>query len=189
MPRAAYEGNSPPVKYAAFVELQDPYLRAQLWRKFNGAQKHEVNVLLGHFKSQVQRQLNMLSWFQKFSFLYTTASAERVGLQAPHYDLEPWNYTTATVKLGFMPLDESGMFLEVWAPGNLFGEIVFVKYGTIFIIDKEVVHAGGFSESGRRMQFCFSSKVLDIAPKQIKTGIIGRHNNNYETDEVRSQFS
>ena len=120
--------------------------------------------------------------------MYTTDSAERVGLQAPHYNLEPGNYSTATVKLGFMPLDESGMFLEVWAPGNLFGEIVFVKYGTIFIIDKEVVHAGGFSESGRRMQFCFSSKALDIEHKQIKTAVC-YHNNDYDTDQVRSQFS
>ena len=149
----------------------DPYLRAQTWRKFTAAQKHAVNVLIGHFKNQVQRQLDMLRWFQKFSFLYTTDSAERVGLQAPHYDLEPWNYSTATVKLGFMPLDESGMFLKVWAPGSLFGGIVFVKYGTIFIIDKEVVHAGGFSESGRRMQFCFSSRALDIEHKQIKTAV------------------
>ena len=131
----------------------------------------------------------MVRWFQKFSFLYTTDSAEKVGLQAPHYDLEPWNYSTATVKLGFVPLDESSMFLEVWAPGSLFGEIVFVKYGTIFSIDKEVVHAGGFSESSRRMQFCFSSRALDIEHKQIKTGIIGYHNNNYDAEQVRREFS
>ena len=28
LPRAAYEGNSPPVRYAAFIEFVDPYLRA-----------------------------------------------------------------------------------------------------------------------------------------------------------------
>ena len=51
LPRAAYEGNSPPVKYATFIELVDPYLRAQTWRKFTAAHRHAVNVLIGHFKS------------------------------------------------------------------------------------------------------------------------------------------
>ena len=84
------------------------------------------------------------------------------------------------------------MFLEIWGPDGGFGEIIFVKYGTIFIIDKRVCHAGGFRGSGRRMQFCFSEQVLDVDHKQIKSGFTNCYHNwnaSINVAEVREKFT
>ena len=102
-------------------------------------------------------------------------------------------YAASNVVLGFMPLTRKGMFLEVWPPDKLKGEMVFIKYGTIFFLDKTVVHAGGFSPGGDeafRMQFCFSDKVLDVEHFQVKSGEEYVHNESQivNDDEVRRDF-
>ena len=39
-------------------------------------------------------------------------------LQHPHLDMKLNKYKDVKVKLGFMPLTESGMFPEEWKPGR-----------------------------------------------------------------------
>ena len=104
----------------------------------------------------------MINPYQKFSFLYTDVSNFTAGhIQHPHVDMYLDNYKNKKVKLAFMPLTRKGMFLEVWPPDGGEGQLVFIKYGTVFFIDKSVYHAGGFSLGGSeasRIQFCFSEK-------------------------------
>ena len=85
------------------------------------------------------------------------------------------------------------MFLEVWPPGELVAQLVFIKFGTVFYLDKSVMHAGGFTPDGKeamRLQFVFSETVLDVEHYQIKSGEEYLHNNQQIIDdaEVRTEF-
>ena len=75
-----------------------------------------------------------------------------------------------------MPLLASGLFLEVWKTHKsgeepVMGNIVFVSYGTMIIVDNSLVHAGGIGysdEPNLRMQFSFSNQALPIEHAQYK---------------------
>lgn len=75
-----------------------------------------------------------------------------------------------------MPLLASGLFLDVLKthkPGEepVMGNIVFVSYGTMLIVDSSLVHAGGIGyseEPNLRMQFAFSNHALPIEHTQYK---------------------
>ena len=100
-------------------------------------------------------------------------------LQQPHLDMSMDHYGGSKVKLGFMPLTKNGTFLEVWPPGQLVAQLAFIKYGTIFYLDKSVIHAGGFAPNGSealRLQFVFSESALDVEHFQIKSGEEFVHN-------------
>ena len=150
--------------------------------------------LCTHFENLVKVTFGYVDYYQKFSFLYTDLTNYAAGhFQPPHLDMSMDVYAASNVVLGFMPLTRKGMFLEVWPPGKLEGELVFIKYGTIFFLDKTVIHAGGFSPGGDeafRMQFCFSDKVLDIEHFQVKSGEEYVHNESQivNDDEVRRDF-
>ena len=154
-----------------------------------------MKVVKGHFKSQVQRAYGFVEFFQKFSFLKTdVASWTSVGLQRPHVDMDLEIYKNSKTILGFMPLETCGMFLEVWPPDSQVEEVVFIRHGTIFCMDKRYVHAGGFlsptGSSAKRIQFCFSDQVLDVGHRQIKAGHEYVHNNHQilNLTEVRDTF-
>ena len=51
-------------------------------------------------------------------------------------------YARSKTIQGVMPLETCSMFLEVWPPNSSVGEVVYIKYGTIFCMDKTIVHAG-----------------------------------------------
>ena len=103
----------------------------------------------------------MLDAYRKFSFLYTDLSNFTGGhIQHPHVDMYLDNYKNKKVKLAVMPLTSRGMFLEAWPPDKGEGQLVFIKYVTVFI-NKSVHHANCFSpgeSEASRIQFCFSEK-------------------------------
>ena len=85
------------------------------------------------------------------------------------------------------------MFLEVWPPGQLIAELIFIKHGK-FYLDKSVVHAGGCAPNGQealRLQFFFSETALDVEHFQIKSGEEFVHNFNQQMNDaqVRSEFT
>ena len=58
-------------------------------------------------------------------------------------------------------------------------QLVFIKFGTVFYLDKSVVHAGGFKPDGKEvmiLQFVFSETALDTEHLQIKSGEEFVHN-------------
>ena len=101
-------------------------------------------------------------------------------------------YNMATVKIGFMPLTQHGMFLSVWKLSEK-STLVFVKCGTIFCIDKSVIHAGRFAPGGTegmRLQFVFSNDTLDTMHHQVIMGNDYYHNEDHiwNLDQVRHHF-
>ena len=71
--------------------------------------------------------------------------------------------------------------------------MVFVKCGTIFCIDKLVIHAGRFAPGGAvgmKLQFVFSSDALDTMHHQVKIGNYYYHNEDHiwNLDQVRNRF-
>lgn len=124
LPCSAYEGNAPPVCYAAFRELLEPFINTQVWGRLSEDRQHKLKVMLGHFKSQVQQSYGFVEFYQKFSFLKTdVASWTGVGLQRPHWDMDMEVYQNSKTILGFMPLETCGMFLEVWPPDSQVAEV------------------------------------------------------------------
>ena len=114
-------------------------------------------------------------------------------LQHPYLDIKLNEYEDVTVKLGFMPLTESGMFLEVLKPGQKLGTLVFIKCGTIFCIDKSVIRAGGFApdgSEGMRLNFFWVSNALDTMHRQVKMDNDFSHNEDeiFHIDQVRNCF-
>ena len=114
-------------------------------------------------------------------------------LQKPHLEMSMETYGSKNLKLGFIPLTKQGMFLEVWPPGKLVGQLVFIKFGTVFYLDKSVVHAGGFTPGGDealRLRFVFSERALDIEHFQIKSGEECLHDVQQIIDDaqVRTEF-
>ena len=192
--RSSYTGHARPVRYAPFRYVIEPFTKTNVWSRWTDIEKKGFENLHTHFENLIKVKYGFVDYYMKYSFLYTDLSNYSAGhFQQPHLDMSMDDYGDSNVVLGFMPLTHKGMFLEVWPPGKLEGELVFIKYGTIFFLDKNVVHAGGFSPGGDeafRMQFCFSDKVLDIEHFQVKSGEEYVHNESqiYNDDEVRRDF-
>ena len=102
-------------------------------------------------------------------------------------------YGGKKLRLGFISLTKQGMFIEVWRPGKLVAQLGFIKYGTVFYLDKSVMHAGGFTSDGKEamiLQFVFSEIALDLERFWIKSGEEYVHNNQQIIDDayVRTEF-
>ena len=172
LPKSKYSGYARPVRYAPFYNLVDPFIESRQWPQMTEGQRITYGCLCNHFMTTLRLVYGLIEPYQKFSFLYTDVSNFTVGrLQIPHVDMHLDSYKDFKVYLAFMPLTSRGMFLEVWPPDQREGEVVFIKYGTVFFLDKSVYHAGGFSPGGteaKRVQFCFSEVALDVGHFQVK---------------------
>eukprot|EP00536_Pseudo-nitzschia_multiseries_P010450 jgi/Psemu1/25991/gm1.25991_g len=86
------------------------------------------------------------------SFLTTKSSIP----QPAHVDY-PWEVLEEhardqSLKLGFFPLTNEGMFLQIWPTASPFqdrsveveGQIVFIPYGKLLIVPASTIHGGGF---------------------------------------------
>ena len=121
------------MRYAPFYDLLDPFIQSRQWAQMTEGQKITYGCLCNHFKTTLRLLYRMIDPFQKFSFLYTDVSNYTSGhLQIPHVDMHLDSYKDFEVKLAFMPLTSRGMFLEVWPPDKGEGQLVFIKYGTVF---------------------------------------------------------
>lgn len=85
------------------------------------------------------------------SFLSTESSLP----QPPHvdytYEVLEEHSKNNTLRLGFFPLTEEGMFLQFWPTSKnqdlsitLEGQIVFIPYGKILVVPACTIHGGGF---------------------------------------------
>jgi len=86
------------------------------------------------------------------SFLTTKSSLP----QPPHVDY-PWEVLEKhsgdqSLKIGFFPLTEEGMFLQIWPtigpsenpPIEVEGQIIFIPHGKLLTIPASTIHGGGF---------------------------------------------
>mmetsp|Transcript_26169 Transcript_26169/g.61479 ORF Transcript_26169/g.61479 Transcript_26169/m.61479 type:complete len:335 (+) Transcript_26169:158-1162(+) len=86
------------------------------------------------------------------SFLTTKSSLP----QPPHVDY-PWEVLktheeTKSLKIGFFPLTEEGVFLQIWPTADpsqdtsieIEGEIIFIPYGKLLTVPANTIHGGGF---------------------------------------------
>ena len=154
------------------MNFLDPFIHAKEWKQMSVDQRTGYKCLAKHFKAIFRTVFGGIIFFQRLSFLYTDVkNYAQTYIQKPHLDMSMETYGSKKLKLRFMPLTKHGMFLEVWPPGKLVGQLAFLKFGTIFYLDKSVVHAGGFTPDGQeamRLQFVFSETALDVEHFQIK---------------------
>ena len=86
------------------------------------------------------------------SFLTTKSSLP----QPPHVDY-PWEIlekhaANESLKIGFFPLTEEGMFLQIWPTASpsqdrsieIEGQIIFIPHGKLLIVPASTIHGGGF---------------------------------------------
>ena len=109
------------------------------------------------------------------SILYSAAHA----LQNPHYDFkkEVLDKNGENMYLGFTPLTEDGMFLQVWTEeGN--GKVVYIPLGEFLILPSKTMHAGGFCSraltGNLRLHFYFYLNNVPAEP----------HNTNVYSDSL-----
>jgi len=90
------------------------------------------------------------------SFLTTKSSLP----QPPHVDY-PWDVLEEhegdqSLKIGFFPLTEEGMFLQIWPTADpsqdrsieIEGQILFIPHGKLLTIPASTIHGGGFRTTG-----------------------------------------
>ena len=113
------------------------------------------------------------------SILYSAAH----GLQNPHYDFKPdvLCKNGQNMYLGFTPLTEDGMFLQVWSKAG-HGTVLYIPLGELVILPSKTMHAGGFcsraSTGNLRLHFYFY--LNKVVPES--------HHTNVYFDEI-SDFS
>ena len=175
MPKSRFSGRAGPVWYTEpttsaiqpmlpLVKQKDKYRHCTLQELFDQMGKN-VRALSPKFDEKFS---------QKYSFLITDTQSNR--MQLPHTDIAPLEDESKIMLLGFMPLSEHGMFLEVWRTHKagedpVKGNLVHVPYGTMTLIDSSVVHAGGIcfgDDPNLRVQFAFANHDFPLYQTQIK---------------------
>lgn len=112
---------------------------------------------LGHFcglnSGNIQELEDLLQANEYLGSFLTTKSSLP---QPPHVDY-PWEVLEKhakdeCLKIGFFPLTEEGMFLQIWptvAPSEdpsikVEGQIIFIPHGKLLTIPASTIHGGGF---------------------------------------------
>ena len=127
LPKSAYTGYARPVRYAPFMNLIDPCMRAKEWKWMSEDQRNGYKCLVGHFEALFRTVFNSIGFYKRFGFLYTDVkNYAQVYLHRPHLDMSMEHYGSSKVKLGFMPLTKHGMFLEVLHPEKHLAQLVFI---------------------------------------------------------------
>jgi hypothetical protein len=111
------------------------------------------DLLLENIKPMMRTILEVDSELSvKLSFL-TTVGSDGAMFQDPHTDFKAKLLANSPLEqryIGFFALDASGMFLQVWDSTAVMGQskVVFVPYGSIYIVPGETIHSGGFKTFG-----------------------------------------
>ncbi|OEU16171.1 hypothetical protein FRACYDRAFT_268903 [Fragilariopsis cylindrus CCMP1102] len=112
----------------------------------------------GHLRSSHVQELE--ETLQADEYIGSFLTTKSTTAQPPHVDytwevLEQYGEEnpTQSLMLGFFPLTEEGMFLQIWPTastnlsidGNIIeGEIIFIPYKKILIVPATTIHGGGF---------------------------------------------
>ena len=110
---------------------------------------------LGNLNSSNVEELETILQANEYlgSFLTTKSSLP----QPPHVDY-PWEILEQhsddqSLKIGFFPLTQEGMFLQIWPTidplyedptREVEGEIIFIPYGFLLTVPASTIHGGGF---------------------------------------------
>ena len=88
------------------------------------------------------------------SFLSTESSNPQPAHVDYTYEILAEHEEQKTLQLGFFPLTEDGMFLQVWPTSHsrdlsipVEGEIIYIPYGKILLLPASTIHGGGFRTS------------------------------------------
>jgi hypothetical protein len=111
-------------------------------------------------------------------------------VQNPHYDFRV-DYLASSqasnIYLGFAPLTNDGMFLQVWT-GQGHGTVVYIPFGSLLILPASTMHAGGYCSRARsgnlRLHFYFY--LNDVVPPTSNTNVYGNHTGPYATNYLDS---
>lgn len=97
------------------------------------------------------------------------------GVQNPHYDFKETylaSIEASNVYLGFTPLTNDGMFLQVWNKQGV-GAVVYIPFGSLLILPASTMHAGGYCSRARsgnlRLHFYFY--LNDVIPPTSNTNV------------------
>jgi len=90
-------------------------------------------------------------------YLGSYLATETTVPQPAHVDYtwEVLEETADSLRLGFLPLTEEGMFLQVWPPADntsvreIPGELIYIPYGRILVLPASTIHGGGFRTTHR----------------------------------------
>lgn len=84
-------------------------------------------------------------------FLLSFMSTETTNPQPAHVDFT-WEFLENNgdqIEIGFFPLTQDGMFLQIWPriddPNiTVHGEIIYIPYGKLLTVSSSTIHGGGF---------------------------------------------
>ena len=66
LPKSAYTGYARPVRYAPFMNLIDPFIRAKEWKRMSEDQRNGYECLVGYFEALFSQQYRFLREIQLF---------------------------------------------------------------------------------------------------------------------------
>lgn len=86
--------------------------------------------------------------------LLSFMSTEKTNPQPAHVDFT-WDFlreNAENVEIGFFPLTQDGMFLQLWPrvddiSRSVIGEVIFIPYGKLLTVPSGTIHGGGFRTS------------------------------------------
>eukprot|EP00551_Chaetoceros_affinis_P007814 CAMPEP_0203671548 /NCGR_PEP_ID=MMETSP0090-20130426/7295_1 /ASSEMBLY_ACC=CAM_ASM_001088 /TAXON_ID=426623 /ORGANISM="Chaetoceros affinis, Strain CCMP159" /LENGTH=392 /DNA_ID=CAMNT_0050536633 /DNA_START=12 /DNA_END=1190 /DNA_ORIENTATION=+ len=89
-------------------------------------------------------------------YLGSFLATEMTVPQPPHVDFtwEQLERDGDNLRLGFFPLTQEGMFLQIWSRDDdleqrhIQGEVIFIPFGQILTLPATTIHGGGFRTTG-----------------------------------------
>jgi hypothetical protein len=146
----------------------------------NSKQRNEIKSLVENFESQITKSISNFVHKTDLHIVRLQPGALRsvpgvTGPQRAHRDLYMKTYKQqfpGQIFIGFMPLTEDGMFLQVWnGPGV--AKLVFIPYGNFLLLPANTINAGwmctSLSHYNHRLHFyILVSKKANVLARNEK---------------------
>jgi hypothetical protein len=130
----------------------------------NSKQRNHLKSLVENFESEITKSISNFVHKTNLHIVRLQPGALRsvpgvTGPQRAHRDIHMKTYKQkfpGQIFIGFMPLTEDGMFLQVWnGPG--IAKLVFIPYGNFLLLPANTIHAGwmctSLSQYNHRLHF------------------------------------
>ena len=113
---------------------------------------------LDHYDLDEESVREMEEFLHASEYLGSFLSTETSVPQPPHvdytYEVLKEHEEHNTLKIGFFPLTQDGMLLQIWPTASssdpsvrVEGEIIFIPFGKILVVPASTIHGGGFRTS------------------------------------------
>lgn len=163
--KTSVNAGSPKVLYQLLGGLSLRGTFVMEFKSFYKQRTQEVNEWTKEFETICARGINSIPGNEGSHTMNETVTSflksPSHGVQNPHYDFTLSFQNSEDGRktyLGFTPLTEDGMFLQVWkGPGH--GELLYIPFGSLVILPATTMHGGGFCSRTRtgnlRLHFYF----------------------------------